>query len=209
MPLFDPGPVDLQSPRVKLVPLCADHAGELYEAGRDEAIWEYLPRSVFSSSDDALAWIDAAREEMQAGQRIPFAIIDRRSGRLAGSTSYLDIQRDHRTLEIGWTWLGKAFQRSFVNTECKLLLLEHAFDVLHAMRVQFKTDRRNQPSRRAIERIGGTFEGVHRNHMLLPDGTIRDSAFYSITKEEWRDRVKDLLKELLLPVPGECDQTKE
>ena len=207
--LFDPGPVNLQSSRVRLEPLCADHAGKLYEVGRDETIWKLLPRAAFSSAGDAPGWIDAALAEMQAGHRIPFAIIDRRSGRIAGSTSYLDIQRDHRTLEIGWTWLGKAFQRSFVNTECKLLLLGHAFDVLHAMRVQFKTDRRNEPSRRAIERIGGIFEGVHRNHMLLPDGTIRDSAFYSITKEEWRDRVKDLLKELLLRVPGERDRTKE
>lgn len=198
MTLFDPCPVLLESPRVRLAPLCADHAGGLHEAGRDAAIWNYLPTGAFSSSGDATAWIDAALAEMQAGHRIPFAIIDRQSGRIAGSTSYLSIQRDHRTIEIGWTWLGKAFQRSFVNTECKLLLLAHAFDDLGAMRVQFKTDRRNESSRRAIERIGGTFEGVHRNHMLLPDGTIRDSAFYSIIEEEWRDRVKHHLTELLL-----------
>lgn len=195
---FDPKPVCLESPRVKLVPLSVEHAAGLFEAGRDEAIWKHLPRGVFSSSDDAATWIDAALADMQTGRRMPFTIIDCRSGRIAGSTSYLDIQRDHRTLEIGWTWLGAPFQRSCVNTECKFLLLGHAFDVLHAMRVQFKTDRRNERSRRAVERIGGTFEGILRNHMLLPDGTIRDSAYYSIIKEDWVAGVKDHLQGLLL-----------
>lgn len=206
---FDPLPVTMESPRVGLEPLCADHAAGLYEAGRDETIWKYLPRGAFANVDDALAWIDAAGAEMGAGRRIPFAIIDRRSNRVAGSTSYLEIEPDHRTLEIGWTWLGTSFQRSFVNTECKLLLLGHAFDDHHAMRVQFKTDRRNDRSRRAIERIGGTFEGIHRNHRLLPDGTIRDSAFYSILREEWDERIKDQLTHLLDRMTNGRDPTHE
>ncbi len=182
---------------MRLEPLDLRHADDLYEAGRSSDVWRYLPNAGFAEVADASAWIAQALEDMAQGSRIAFAIIERESGHAVGSTSYLDIQRGHRTLEIGWTWLGVRFQRTGINTECKLLLLTHAFEELGAIRVQFKTDRLNDGSRRAIERIGAVFEGVHRNHMILPDGRIRDSAYYSITDSEWHDRIKDHVIELM------------
>ncbi len=194
---FDARPVTLQGLRVRLEPLELRHAADLYEAGRSSGIWHYMPIAGFGEVEDASAWISQARKEMEQGSRIAFAIVERDSGQTAGSASYLDIQRNHRTLEIGWTWLGEPFQRTGVNTECKLLLLKHAFDQLGAIRVQFKTDRCNGRSRRAIERLGAVFEGIHRNHMILPDGRIRDSAYYSITDFEWHERIKDHVIELM------------
>ena len=197
LPGFDASPVTLQGSRVRLEPLELRHAAGLFEAGRSSSIWQYLPVAGFREVQDAIAWISQARKEMEQGSRIAFAIVESASGRTAGSTSYLDIQPSHRTIEIGWTWLGARFQRSFVNTECKCLLLKHAFEQLDAIRVQFKTDRCNARSRLAIERIGAVFEGIHRNHMILPDGRIRDSAFYSITDAEWRDGIEAYVGELM------------
>ncbi len=194
---FDPSPVTLQGSRVRLEPLELRHAADLFEAGRSRGIWRYMPLAGFGGVDDALAWISQAHKEMEQGSRIAFSIIDGDSGQCAGSTSYLNIERDHRTLEIGWTWLGEPFQRTGVNTECKVLLLTHAFEQLGAIRVQFKTDRCNGRSRLAIERLGAVFEGIHRNHMILPDGRIRDSAYYSITDSEWHERIKDHVIELM------------
>jgi RimJ/RimL family protein N-acetyltransferase len=133
----------------------------------------------------AKEWIEQACEESAAGRQIPFAIIHLASGRAVGSTRYLDIRREDRGIEIGWTWLGKAYQRTAMNTECKWLLLRHAFETLAAHRVQLKTDLRNLASQRAIERLGAVREGVLRRHMLLPDGHLRDSVYYSILDTEW------------------------
>lgn len=191
--LFHPKPVTLQDERVRLEPLQAQHAPGLYAVGRASRIWEFLPGVLFRDLDDAASWIDGTRRETDSGKRIAFAIVDLGANCIAGSTSYLDITRDHRMLEIGWTWLGIAYQRTFINTVCKFLLLRHAFEVLGAIRVQFKTDRCNTRSRQAIERIGGAFEGIHRNHMILPDGKIRATAFYSITDSEWNSSIKDRL----------------
>jgi RimJ/RimL family protein N-acetyltransferase len=116
---------------------------------------------------------------------VPFAIVLRASGRAVGSTRYIDIRRAHRGLEIGWTWIGREWQRTAVNSECKRLLLEHAFEVLGALRVQLKTDARNTRSQRAIERLGAKREGVLRAHMVLADGFVRDSVMYSVIAAEW------------------------
>ena len=194
-PTFDPQPVVLESERIRLEPLETRHATGLREVGTSEPVWRYLPTPVFDSLDSTTAWINGARAEMEQGGRIPFAIILRNDRRIAGSTSYLDIQRTHHTLEIGWTWLGEVFQRSFVNTECKFLLLEHAFEVLGAQRVQFKTDRRNERSQIAIERIGARREGTLRNHMLV-GGVKRDSVYFSIIESEWTGSVRAHLQEL-------------
>lgn len=129
--------------------------------------------------------IDAALREAAQGTRLPFAIIDLADGRAVGGTSYLDITPAHRRIEIGWTWLGARARRTAINTECKYLLLKHAFETLGCSRVQLKTDARNLRSQVAIERLGAAKEGVLRRHMVLPDGHVRDTVMYSIVSEEW------------------------
>ncbi len=138
------------------------------------------------------ALIEPALEELAAGRQIPFAIVDRAIGRAVGSTRYLDIQPANRGIEIGWTWIGTAHQRTAINTECKFLLLRHAFETLGAIRVQLKTDLRNERSQRAMERIGAAREGVLRQNMLLWDGHRRDSVYYSVLVDEW-PRVRERL----------------
>ena len=130
-------------------------------------------------------WFDAALANAEAGTERPFATIDRASGRAIGSSRYLSIVPEHRRLEIGWTWVGSAFQRTGANREAKLLQLTHAFETLGANRVEFKTHSGNERSRNALAGIGATFEGVFRNHMIMPDGSIRHSAYFSVTAEDW------------------------
>ncbi len=139
---------------------------------------------------------------MESGAQIPFAIVHAQSGAAIGSTRYLDLRPAHRALEIGWTWIATAHQRTPVNTECKLLLLEHAFETLGAVRVQFKTDARNMRSQTAIARIGGCREGVLRKSLILWDGFIRDSAYFSIVDDEW-PAVKRRLLDVLDTSSGE------
>jgi RimJ/RimL family protein N-acetyltransferase len=141
-------------------------------------------------------WVREILSRQARGTDLPFAVVHLGSGRAIGSTRYLDIQPQHRGLEIGGTWYGVAYQRSAVNTECKYLLLRHAFEVLSCLRVQLKTDLRNERSQRAIERIGAVREGVLRNHMILPDGHVRSSVYYSLLNLEW-PAVKAKLEEKL------------
>ena len=142
-----------------------------------------MSRPPLKSVPDTQGWIDQALEVAATGTQIPFAIIERASGKAIGSTRYMDIRRNDRGLEIGWTWIGTAFQRTAMNTECKYLLLRHAFEELGAVRVQLKTDLRNVRSQRAIERLGAVREGVLRKHMVLWDGFIRDTVYYSVIEE--------------------------
>ncbi len=195
---FDPVPLVLETAAVRLEPLRADHAACLFAAGSDPAVWRYLPRGPLVDAVDARAWIDDVLAEVQGRGRIAFAIVDRRDDRPVGSTSYLDIQRPHLGLEIGWTWLAPAYHRTHVNTHCKWLLLSHAFDDLGAMRVQFKTDARNQASRNALLRIGATFEGILRKHRLLPDSSTRDSAYYSVIDADWTGGLRERLQQMVL-----------
>lgn len=147
-----------------------------------------MPIPALKSIEDARAMIREAEEETRAGREVAFAIVERSSGRAIGSTRFLDLQRPHRALEIGWTWIGPAWRRTAVNTECKELLLRHAFDDLGAHRVTLKTDARNVRSQRAIERIGGVREGVLRRHRVCWDGSVRDTVYYGILDTEWRLR---------------------
>ena len=183
---FDPQPVVLEGTHARLEPLDLAHAPALLEAGREEEIWLYMPIPAFRTLDNAIDFIEQARTIARTGTQIPFAVIDRANGRAVGSTRYLDIRRSDRALEIGWTWLGSSARRTTINTECKYLLLRHAFEVQNAVRVQLKTDARNVRSQRAIERIGGVREGVLRKHMIRAhDNFIRDSVMYSVVDEEW------------------------
>jgi RimJ/RimL family protein N-acetyltransferase len=141
---------------------------------------------------DMRNWVLDILGRAEKGTDLPFAAIDLASGRVAGATRYLNIMPKDRGLEIGGTWYGTEFQRTAINTECKYLLMTHAFETLHAIRVQLKTDSRNERSQKAIERIGAKKEGVLRNHMILPDGYFRHSVFYSVLDTEWPDVKKNL-----------------
>lgn len=195
---FDPGPVTLSGHYARLEPLSPRHAQDLFRAGGHESIWRYMPTSVFRAPGDTGAWIDTALADAAGGSQVSFAIIDMAQGRTVGSTRYLTIRREHRGLEIGYTWLTPDAQRTAINTECKLLLLTHAFETLGALRVEFKTDLRNERSQRALERIGAVREGVFRRHMILWDGYIRDSVYYSIVDTQWPE-AKAHLREKLRP----------
>jgi RimJ/RimL family protein N-acetyltransferase len=141
-------------------------------------------------------WVRQLLECQAAGTDLPFAAIHIASGAVAGATRYMEMRPQQRGLEIGGTWYGLEYQRTAINTEAKYLLLCHAFEVLKAIRVQFKADIRNERSWRAIERIGARREGILRNHMILPDGSIRDSVYYSIIEAEWPG-VKKRLEEMM------------
>ncbi|MBI5363646.1 MAG: GNAT family N-acetyltransferase [Planctomycetes bacterium] len=181
----DPKPVTLEGASVRLAPLAREHAEELFAAAQDDRVWSYMPRARPKRVEDVLDWIDEALRLAEKGEVVPFAQIERAHGRAIGSTRYMDLRRAHRGLEIGWTWIAPAFQRTAVNTEAKLLLLAHAFEALGALRVQLKTDARNARSQRAIERLGAVREGVLRQHIVCPDGFVRDSVMFSITRAEW------------------------
>jgi RimJ/RimL family protein N-acetyltransferase len=184
-PSFDPRPTTLAGAHAVVTPLESRHAADLFAAGRDDATWVYMPRPALRSVEDAESMIRQAIVEAEGGGEAAFAILEAASGRAVGSTRFLDIQRAHRALEIGWTWIGVPWQRTAINTECKLLLLGHAFDVHGAHRVTLKTDARNERSQRAIERIGGVREGVLRRHRVCWDGSVRDSVYYGIVDAEW------------------------
>jgi RimJ/RimL family protein N-acetyltransferase len=178
-------PVTLEGAAVRLEPLAETHAEALYVAGQDPAIWRFMTSDPSSVPQKMRAWVDAALAARDAGSAQPFAIVERASGHVVGSTRYFDLSAADRHLEIGHTWLAAAAQRTRVNTECKYLLLRHAFETLGAVRVQLKTDRRNERSQRAIERLGAVREGILRQHMILESGYIRDTVMYSIIDEEW------------------------
>jgi RimJ/RimL family protein N-acetyltransferase len=130
-------------------------------------------------------WVETAIANRDAGTEHPWVTVDRATGRAIGSSRYLNIVLEHRRLEIGWTWVTPSWQRRGANREAKLLMIGHAFESLGCMRVEFKTDARNSQSRAALAGIGATFEGIFRRHMVMPDGRIRDSAYFSILEEEW------------------------
>ncbi|HNO79498.1 MAG TPA: GNAT family protein [Phycisphaerae bacterium] len=198
---FEPRPVVIESERVRLEPLDIHHADDLAVAADEAEIWAYMPLAAGVVRDDCRGWIEATHRDAADGSQVPFAIVDRLSGRAVGSTRYLNIRRAHRSLEIGYTWLGSAARRTPINTHCKWLLLSHAFDTLGAIRVEFKTDNRNARSQRALERIGATREGLHRQHMIMPDGHLRDSVYYSIIDKEWTD-VSARLQQMLSAASG-------
>jgi len=179
---FDVEPVVLQGEYVRLEPLAAAHAQGLYLRGQEEQDWAYMPRRSFVDLADCKQWID---EALAAAGQLPFAIVEQSRGRAIGSTRYLNIRPEHRGLEIGWTWLGRDWQRTAANTETKLLMLQHAFEALGSVRVEFKADARNERSQAALKRIGAVREGVRRKHMFVQDDYLRDSVYFSVISEEW------------------------
>lgn len=193
--MIQPQIITLTGKHALLHPLALEHATALFEIGQEETIWRWMTRPPFADAAEAREWIHQALTAQAAGTQLPFAIIARQSGRVAGSTRYMNISVPDRGLEIGWTWLGADFRRTAINTECKYMLLQHAFETLGCARVQLKTDARNDTSRRAIERIGAKFEGILRKYQATRD-LIRDTAMYSILDSEWPE-VKPILENKL------------
>jgi len=190
-------PLDLANAHVRLVPLAPAQREGLRGAGADPAIWRHWPRpAIGAAAFDAQ--FDWQLEEHAAGRWIIFAV--ERAGRLVGQTCYLNIRPEHRVVEVGGTWYAPDAQAGPVNPACKLLMLSHAF-AQGAERVELKTDAANARSRAAILKLGATFEGVHRRHMVRPDGTYRDTAWFSVIRPEWQD-VRARLEARLAAVAG-------
>jgi N-acetyltransferase len=177
-------PVALHGRHVRLEPLSIQHCAGLSEVGLDEELWRWIPTPVRTPQQMA-EYVEAALKEQAAGTALPFAQIEAATGRVIGSTRYANIERLHRRVEIGWTWVACDFQRTAVNTEAKYLLLRHAFETLGCNRVELKTDSLNAKSRAAILRIGAQQEGIFRNHMLTDSGRIRHTVYFSILNSEW------------------------
>ena len=170
---------------IELVPLEVAHVDALAMAGRDPRIWEFMkfgPRTTRAGMADL---VDSYLAREKLGVDLPFTVVRRETGVPIGMTRYLDIDRANRWVEIGGTWLDTAYWHSPFNTDSKLLLLRHAFESENVLRVQIKTDTRNVRSARAIERLGAVWEGVLRDHMVLPSGYVRSSVYYSILAREW------------------------
>ncbi|KVN47743.1 GCN5 family acetyltransferase [Burkholderia territorii] len=172
--------------RIMLRPLDASDRHALLDAAADGRLWN-LKVTVVPGEDTVDAYIDAALQGRAAGTVMPFAIVDRASGRVIGSTRFWKIDRNNRKLEIGHTWLSESAQRTHANTEAKWLLLSYAFDTLHCVRVQFTTDELNEKSRAAILRLGAKQEGIVRHERIMPDGRKRNSVRFSIIDDEWPD----------------------
>ena len=185
----------LESARVRLEPLSARHLPSLRERCADPALWEFVfGENPFGSEREAQQWLDDALADPS---HVPFAVVDRATGEVIGSTRYADIAPEHWKLEIGWTFFARAYWRTHVNRECKLLMLRHAFERWNALRVQLKAEGRNMRSREAMLAWGATYEGTMRNFRVRPsDGSIRDVAFYSVIDREW-PQVRERLERLL------------
>ncbi len=168
---------------VMLELLREEHAEELWEAAQPAEIWAWLAN--LNERDRFDLWMRLALEAAAAGNEGPFTIRDAGSGRAIGSSRYLHVRPEHRVVEIGWTWLNPSAWRSGANVEAKLLMMRHAFETLGCVRVEFKTDARNERSRAALAALPAQFEGVLRSHMIVPDVGQRDSAFYSVIDSEW------------------------
>ena len=193
--MLRPQPCTLATRRVALEPLAPVHAAALQAAARDGELWNLRVTSV-PAPDETQAYIAAALRGQADGHMLPFAVRDLEGGDVVGCTRYHDIDEAVERLEIGYTWYAKSRQRSHVNTTCKLLLLEHAFETLGAQLVGWRTDNDNFASQRAIERLGARKDGVLRHHALRRDGTVRDTVMYSLAAVEWPE-VKAHLNYLL------------
>lgn len=188
-------PVVLEGERVRLVPLENNQFDELLEVGKQEKIWEFI--SINGADREVLLrHLKSAVLKRGTGEQYPFTVIDRKTGKIIGSTLFHNIFPEHRKLEIGWTWYDPAYWRTGYNRECKLLLLTHCFEALNTIRVQLVTDENNQRSRTAISGIGAQFEGILRKERIRGNGLYRNTAMYSIIDTEWPG-VKQMLAEQL------------
>jgi N-acetyltransferase len=179
-----PEPTTLRGTHAILEPLSLAHHDDLVEAVQDGELWK-LWYTVIPEPDEMRAEIERRIDRQNQGAMLPFAVRNARTAKVVGMTSYWNVDEAHRRVEIGGTWYRKSMQRTPLNTECKLLLLTHAFESLGCICVELRTHFFNHPSRRAIERLGAKLDGILRNNQILPDGNIRDSCVYSIIAAEW------------------------
>jgi N-acetyltransferase len=193
-----PEALTLSSGSVRLEPLTTDHVAALEAAARDGELWNLRVTSVPAPGETA-TYVAAALQGCDDGHMLPFVVVDAASGRVIGSTRYHDIVPAVERLEIGYTWYGRSWQRTHVNTSCKLLLLQHAFETLGAKLVGWRTDNYNFASQRAIERLGARKDGVLRHHALRRDGTVRDTVMYSLAAGEWPEVKAHLEHQLTKP----------
>ena len=200
----------LEGSIVRLEPLTSRHERGLFEAARDPEIWRWSPYGAAGGSynpgetrESFHAWFEEALGLSEAGTQAAFATLDARTGEPIGSTRYLALRPEHRGLEIGWTWLTPSRWRTGANVEAKLLMLDHAFASLGCVRVEFKTDARNERSRAALAALPAQFEGIFRKHMLVRDNERRDSAYYSIIDDEWPQVRSNLRRRLEAAHQGE------
>lgn len=188
-------PVTLDGKRVRMEPMTANHLEALIAAGGFDELWRWTAVSA-ASREDMTNYVNAALAEAEKGVAVPFVTVDKQSGKIIGSSRFGNIDSANLKTEIGWTWITPAFQRSHVNSEAKLLMMTHAFEVWKCVRVELKTDFLNQKSRNAMKRIGCVEEGVLRSNMLVQGGRYRDSIYYSVLSSEW-PAVKERLTGLL------------
>jgi len=193
-----PQPITLSAGGVRLEPLTAVHVDALEAAARDGELWNLRVTSVPAPGETA-AYVEAALQGQEKGHMLPFVAVDAASGSVIGSTRYHDIVPAVDRLEIGYTWYGRSWQRTHVNTTCKLLLLQHAFETLEAQLVGWRTDNFNFASQRAIERLGARKDGVLRHHAPRRDGTVRDTVMYSLAAAEWPEVKAHLQYQLARP----------
>ena len=177
-------PVSFEGAHVRLEPLTMAHHAALWEIARDPGLWRWSATDV-RTPDDLKRYMETALREQAEGHALPFATVARAAGKPVGSTRFGNIDPVNRRAEIGWTWIGSAWQRTAVNTEAKRLMLTHAFETWRCIRVELKTDALNQASRAAIARLGAREEGTMRKHMITQSGRLRDTVYYSILDEEW------------------------
>jgi N-acetyltransferase len=180
-------PVTLEGSLVRLIPMTPEHVEPLWKAANFPEIWKHTGTSPISSIEDMMQYVGRAMAERDGGRAIPFVSTDPATGEVIGASRFANISVEDRRVEIGWTWLRPDRQRTGINGQAKSLMLQHAFDVWGALRVEIKTDVRNTKSRAAIERIGGTYEGTFRQHMVVREGRVRDTVYYSIIDLNWRD----------------------
>ncbi|HTK81708.1 MAG TPA: GNAT family protein [Bacteroidota bacterium] len=188
-------PVTLEGNHVRLEPLGLEHHAALCEVGLDQELWK-ITMTLIRTSDEMKQYILTALSEQREARSLPFAIIEKQSGKAIGSTRYGNIDVINKRVEIGWTWIARKWQRTAVNTETKYLLLTYAFETLGCIRVEFKTDSINSQSRNALLRIGAKEEGILRNHMIAPGGRLRHSVYFSIIDSEWPQAKKNLERKL-------------
>lgn len=188
-------PVTLDGERIRLEPMTPDHLDALVEAGGFEELWR-LTRTRAVTRDEMQGYMEEALEDQRLGTALPFVTVDKPSGRIVGSTRFGNIDEANRKAEIGWTWITPAFQRTYINSEAKYLMFQHAFEVWKYVRIELKTDALNARSRAAMLRIGATQEGVMRKHMIAQGGRFRDSVYFSVIDTEW-EHVGALLRSFL------------
>ena len=179
-----PPPVTLRASRAMLEPLAHKHRDDLVEAVKDGELWG-LWYTTIPGPEKMGAEIDRRLALQEKGSMLPFAVIDNASGKVVGMTTYMNIDAPQRRVEIGSTWYRRSVQRSEINSQCKLMLLAHAFEALNCIAVEFRTHFFNHQSRKGIERLGAKLDGILRNHMVMPNGTMRDTCVYSIIAPEW------------------------